>query len=49
MNPRDGPSTSRGDRYICEYMSRVTIKLSLGFPTRSDTNQDVQLQKMARG
>ena len=24
-------------------------KLTLGFPTRSDTNQAVQLQKMARG
>ena len=35
---------------IGEYdMSRVAIKLSLGFRTRSDTNQAVQLQKMARG
>ena len=30
-------------------MSLVLRKRSLGFPTRSDTNRAVQLQKMARG
>ena len=30
-------------------MSRVTGNLSSGFPTRSDTNQNAQPQKMARG
>ena len=30
-------------------MSRVTGNLSSGFPTRCDTNRNVQPQKMARG
>ena len=30
-------------------MSRVTNKPTFWFPTRSNTNQAVQLQKMARG
>ena len=30
-------------------MSYVTQNLFLGFPTRSNTNQAVQLQEMARG
>ena len=31
------------------YMNRVMRKPTIWFPTRSDTNQAVQLQKMARG
>ena len=31
------------------YMSRVMRKPTFWFPTRSNTNQAVQLQKMARG
>ena len=31
------------------HMSHNTKKRSSGFPTRSDTNQAAQLQKMARG
>ena len=31
------------------YMSRVMRKPTFGFPTWSDSNQDVQLQKMVRG
>ena len=34
--------------YAPEYMSLVVRKRSSGFLTRSDTNQAVQLQKMAR-
>ena len=33
---------------ITNSLSRVTKKLSSGFPTRSNTNQAVQPQKMAR-
>ena len=32
-----------------DHMSRVAKNLSLGFPAMSNTNQPVQLQKMARG
>ena len=35
--------------YINEDMSHVMRKLTFWFPTWSDTNQAVQLQKMARG
>ena len=33
----------------CQEMSRVVRKPTFWFPTWSDTNQAVQLQKMARG
>ena len=36
--------------FLCleQYLSRDTRKMSMGFPTRSDTNRAVQPQKMAR-
>ena len=33
----------------CKQMSRVMRKPTFWFPSRSDTNQGVQAQKMARG
>ena len=35
--------------FVHDDMNRSMRNLSLGFPTRSDTNQAVQPQKMARG
>ena len=42
-------STQLSMKFGLNYMSRDMKKQTFWFPTRSDTNQAVKLQKMARG
>ena len=52
LNKPDGPEAANVDeRNDCseKQMSRVMRKLTFWFPTWSNTNQAVQLQKTARG
>ena len=47
FNISGSPSLSHGERFLKK--NEMKIKPTFWFPTWSDTNQAVQLQKMARG
>ena len=43
------PKFHHGEQMFCKIRAASLENLSLEFPTRSDTNQAVQTQKIARG
>ena len=47
--PSSVASQSHQDNISMKYMSHLVGKPTMWFPNRSDTNQAVQAQKMARG